>query len=62
MTRLRVTCLGGGFIAGRHLAALSGFADVQIAAVADTVSGWRWWPTGAWSRSSNGRPTTTSCG
>lgn len=37
MTRLRVACLGGGFIAGRHLAALSGFADVQIAAVADTA-------------------------
>ena len=37
MTRLRIGCVGTGFIAGQHLAALSGFADVQIVAVADAV-------------------------
>ena len=34
MSRLRVACVGSGFIAGRHLAALSGFPDVEIVAVA----------------------------
>lgn len=37
MTRLRVGCVGTGFIAGRHLAALSGFSDVEVVAVADPV-------------------------
>ncbi|HEX2072794.1 MAG TPA: Gfo/Idh/MocA family oxidoreductase [Geodermatophilus sp.] len=37
MSRLRVACVGTGFIAGRHLAALSGFPDVEIVAVADAV-------------------------
>ncbi len=37
MTRLRVACVGSGFIAGRHLAALSTFPDVQVVAVADAV-------------------------
>lgn len=37
MSRLRVGCVGTGFIAGRHLSALGGFADVQIVAVADTA-------------------------
>jgi predicted dehydrogenase len=32
-----VACVGTGFIAGRHLAALSGFDDVQVVAVADAV-------------------------
>ena len=36
MTRLRVACVGTGFIAGQHLRALSAMADVQIVAVADT--------------------------
>jgi myo-inositol 2-dehydrogenase/D-chiro-inositol 1-dehydrogenase len=36
VTRLRVACVGSGFIAGRHLQALSGMADVHIVAVADT--------------------------
>ncbi|SFT96825.1 Predicted dehydrogenase [Geodermatophilus amargosae] len=36
MTRLRVACVGTGFIAGQHLRALSEMADVQIVAVADT--------------------------
>jgi myo-inositol 2-dehydrogenase/D-chiro-inositol 1-dehydrogenase len=35
MSRLRVGCVGTGFIAGRHLAALAGFPDVDIVAVAD---------------------------
>ncbi len=35
MSRLRVACVGTGFIAGRHLAALAGFQDVEIVAVAD---------------------------
>ena len=35
--RLRVGCVGTGFIAGRHLAALAGFADVEVVAVADPV-------------------------
>lgn len=37
MSRLRVACVGTGFIAGRHLAALSQFDDVEIVAVADAV-------------------------
>jgi myo-inositol 2-dehydrogenase/D-chiro-inositol 1-dehydrogenase len=37
MSRLRVACVGSGFIAGRHLGALSGFGDVEIVAVADAV-------------------------
>ena len=37
MTRLRVACVGTGFIAGRHLAALAGFRDVDVVAVADPV-------------------------
>ena len=37
MSRVRVACVGTGFIAGRHLAALSGFDDVEIVAVADAV-------------------------
>jgi myo-inositol 2-dehydrogenase/D-chiro-inositol 1-dehydrogenase len=36
VTRLRVGCVGTGFIAGRHLAALAGFDDVEVVAVADT--------------------------
>jgi myo-inositol 2-dehydrogenase/D-chiro-inositol 1-dehydrogenase len=36
MRRLRVGCVGTGFIAGKHLAALSTFADVDVVAVADT--------------------------
>jgi myo-inositol 2-dehydrogenase/D-chiro-inositol 1-dehydrogenase len=35
--RLRVACVGTGFIAGRHLDALSRHDDVDIVAVADTV-------------------------
>jgi predicted dehydrogenase len=35
--RLRVGCVGSGFIAGRHLQALAGFDDVDVVAVADTV-------------------------
>ncbi len=31
-------CVGTGFIAGRHLAALSGFRDVEIVAVADAAA------------------------
>jgi predicted dehydrogenase len=34
---MRVGCVGAGFIAGEHLRALSGFDDVQVVAVADTV-------------------------
>ena len=37
MTRLKVACVGTGFIAGRHLAALSTFPDVDVVAVADSV-------------------------
>ncbi|MGY1823520.1 Gfo/Idh/MocA family protein [Geodermatophilus sp. SYSU D00079] len=37
MSRLRVGVVGTGFIAGRHLAALSGFDDVEVVAVADPV-------------------------
>lgn len=37
MTRLRVACVGTGFIAGRHLDVLSRFPDVAIVAVADPV-------------------------
>jgi myo-inositol 2-dehydrogenase/D-chiro-inositol 1-dehydrogenase len=35
--RLRVGCVGTGFIAGQHLRALAAFDDVEIVAVADTV-------------------------
>ena len=35
MTRLRVGCVGTGFIAGRHLKAMAEFPDVEIVAVAD---------------------------
>jgi predicted dehydrogenase len=37
VSRLRVACIGTGFIAGRHLAALKDFDDVDLVAVADTV-------------------------
>ena len=37
MRRLRVGCVGTGFIAGRHLHALAGFDDVEVVAVADTL-------------------------
>ena len=37
MSPLRVGCVGTGFIAGRHLAALHGFPDVTVVAVADPV-------------------------
>ena len=37
MSRLRVACVGTGFIAGRHLAALASFPDVEVVAVADPV-------------------------
>ncbi len=37
MRRLRVGCVGTGFIAGQHLRALAGFADVEVVAVADAV-------------------------
>ncbi|MGR6964772.1 Gfo/Idh/MocA family oxidoreductase [Geodermatophilus sp. URMC 61] len=37
MSRLRVAVVGTGFIAGRHLAALAGFDDVEVVAVADVV-------------------------
>jgi myo-inositol 2-dehydrogenase/D-chiro-inositol 1-dehydrogenase len=39
VNRLRVACVGTGFIAGRHLSALSGFDDVEVVAVADAVPG-----------------------
>ena len=39
ISRLRVACVGAGFIAGRHLSALSRFDDVQVVAVADEVPG-----------------------
>lgn len=35
MRRLRVGCIGTGFIAGRHLAALAAMPDVEVVAVAD---------------------------
>lgn len=35
MRRMRVGCVGTGFIAGKHLAALSTFDDVDVVAVAD---------------------------
>ena len=35
MTRLRIGCVGTGFIAGRHLAALSAIPNVDVVAVAD---------------------------
>ena len=35
MTRLRVGCVGTGFIAGRHLTALAAMDDVEVVAVAD---------------------------
>lgn len=38
MRRLRVGCVGTGFIAGKHLAALSRFDDVEVVAVADSVA------------------------
>ena len=34
--RLRVACVGSGFIAGQHLRALAGLHEVEIVAVADT--------------------------
>lgn len=37
MSRLRVGCVGTGFIAGQHLAALARFPDVEIVAVADAA-------------------------
>ena len=35
MTRIRVGCVGTGFIAGRHLTALAAMDDVEVVAVAD---------------------------
>ena len=35
MSRVRVACVGTGFIAGRHLSALASFPDVEVVAVAD---------------------------
>jgi predicted dehydrogenase len=35
VSRLRVACVGSGFIAGRHLSALAAFPDVSVVAVAD---------------------------
>lgn len=37
MSRLRIGCVGTGFIAGRHLAALAAMPDVEVVAVADAV-------------------------
>ncbi len=37
MNRLRVGCIGTGFIGRRHLVALSSFPDVEVVAVADMV-------------------------
>jgi predicted dehydrogenase len=37
--RLKVGCVGTGFIAGRHLAALASFDDVDVVAVADPLPG-----------------------
>ena len=39
MSRLRVGCVGTGFIAGRHLAALAAMPDVDVVAVADPLVG-----------------------
>lgn len=36
---LRVACIGAGFIAGRHLAALRALPDVEVVAVADPAPG-----------------------
>lgn len=38
MRTLRVACVGTGFIAGRHLAALAKFPEVEVVAVADPVA------------------------
>lgn len=38
VTPLRVGCVGTGFIAGRHLAALEDVPDVDIVAIADSVA------------------------
>ena len=37
MSRLRVGCIGTGFIAGRHLKALAAMPDVDVVAVADPL-------------------------
>jgi myo-inositol 2-dehydrogenase/D-chiro-inositol 1-dehydrogenase len=37
VSRLRVACVGTGFIAGRHLAALADLPDVEVVAVADPL-------------------------
>jgi myo-inositol 2-dehydrogenase / D-chiro-inositol 1-dehydrogenase len=37
VTRLRVACVGSGFIASKHLSALAGFDDVTVVAVADPI-------------------------
>jgi myo-inositol 2-dehydrogenase/D-chiro-inositol 1-dehydrogenase len=37
VSRQRIGCVGTGLIAGRHLSALAGFADVEVVAVADPV-------------------------
>jgi len=37
VSRLKVACVGTGFIAGRHLAALDGIPEVELVAVADAV-------------------------
>ena len=37
MSPVRVGCVGTGFIAGRHLAALASFPDVEVVAVADPL-------------------------
>lgn len=37
MSRVRVGCVGTGFIAGKHLAALASFDDVDVVAVADSI-------------------------
>jgi myo-inositol 2-dehydrogenase/D-chiro-inositol 1-dehydrogenase len=37
VSRLRVGCVGTGFIAGRHLGALAAMSDVDVVAVADPV-------------------------
>ena len=38
MSRLRVGVVGTGFIAGRHLTALSSMPEVDVVAVADEVA------------------------
>jgi len=38
MRRLKVGCVGAGFIAGRHLGALAAMPDVEVVAVADPVA------------------------